>query len=313
MTSLELDPRTDAAALRERFRGALLRPGEEGYDDARRTWNGAVDRRPALIARCAGADDVQQALRFARERDLPVSVRGGGHSVLGHSVCDGGVMIDLSHMKAVSVDPAARVARAAGGVVWSELDLATQRHGLATTGGTVSSVGIGGLTLGGGIGYLMRRHGLTVDNLRAVDLVTADGGTGPRRRGQRARAVLGPARRRRQLRHRDRVRVRPASGRAARPRRTGLLAARAGAAGAARAARVRAGRARRARDHDRRPSRAAAAVPVDGGLRRAGARAAAGVVRARSPRDCAPRLRCGRSAPRSATWCARCPTGRCSP
>ena len=174
VTSLELDPRTDAAALRGRFRGALLRPGEEGYDEARRPWNGAVDRRPALIARCAGADDVQAALRFARERELPVSVRGGGHSVLGHSVCDGGVMIDLSHMKAVSVDPAARVARAAGGVVWSELDLATQRYGLATTGGTVSSVGIGGLTLGGGIGYLMRRHGLTVDNLRAVDLVTAD-------------------------------------------------------------------------------------------------------------------------------------------
>ena len=174
-TSHELDPRTDAAALRGRFRGALLRPGEEGYDEARRIWNGAIDRRPALIARCAGADDVQAALRFAREHDLPVSVRGGGHSVLGHSVCDGGVMIDLSQMKAVSVDPAARVARAAGGVVWSELDLATQRYGLATTGGTVSSVGIGGLTLGGGFGHLMRRHGLTVDNLRAVDLVTADG------------------------------------------------------------------------------------------------------------------------------------------
>ncbi len=161
--------------LRRRFRGALLRPGEEGYTEARRIWNGAVDRHPALIARCAGADDVQQALRFARQHDLPVSVRGGGHSVVGYSVCDGGVMIDLSHMKAVSVDPARRVARAAGGLVWGELDLATQRHGLATTGGTISHVGIGGLTLGGGIGHLMRRHGLTVDDLRAVDLVTADG------------------------------------------------------------------------------------------------------------------------------------------
>ena len=175
MTYVELNTATDQRALRGRFRGALLRPGEEGYEEARRVWNGAIDRRPALIARCAGADDVVAALRFARERDLPVSVRGGGHSVLGHAVCDDGVVIDLSLMKAVSVDPEARVARAAGGVVWSELDVATQRHGLATTGGTISSVGIGGLTLGGGFGHLMRKHGLTVDNLRAVDLVTAAG------------------------------------------------------------------------------------------------------------------------------------------
>jgi FAD/FMN-containing dehydrogenase len=114
-------------------------------------------------------------MRFARERDLPVSVRGGGHSVAGHSVCDDGVMIDLSLLKAVSIDPAARVARAAGGLLWSELDLATQRYGLATTGGSISSTGIGGVTLGGGFGHLMRRCGLTVDNLRAVNLVTADG------------------------------------------------------------------------------------------------------------------------------------------
>jgi FAD/FMN-containing dehydrogenase len=174
MTAYELLTRDDAE-LRASFRGALLTPGEEGFEEARRVWNGAIDRRPALIARCAGADDVEQALRFARERELPVSVRGGGHSVVGHSVCDDGVMIDLSLMKAVSVDPAGRVARAAAGLTWSELDLATQRHGLATTGGTISHVGIGGLTLGGGFGHLMRRHGLTVDNLRAVDLVTADG------------------------------------------------------------------------------------------------------------------------------------------
>jgi FAD/FMN-containing dehydrogenase len=161
--------------LRDQFRGALVRPGEEGYDEARRVWNGAIDHRPALIARCAGADDVQAAVRYARECDLPISVRGGGHSVLGHGVTDGGVMIDLAHMKAVTVDPAARRARAAGGVVWGELDLATQRHGLATTGGSISSVGIGGVTLGGGFGHLMRRFGLTVDNLRAVDLVTATG------------------------------------------------------------------------------------------------------------------------------------------
>jgi FAD/FMN-containing dehydrogenase len=161
--------------LRTRFRGALLRPGEEGYDEARRVWNGAIDRRPALIARCAGADDVSEAVRYARERDLVISVRGGGHAVAGHGVCEGGVMIDLSLMKAVRVDPAARTVRAAGGLLWAELDRATQPFGLATTGGIISHTGIGGLTLGGGLGHLMRRHGLTVDNLVAVDLVTADG------------------------------------------------------------------------------------------------------------------------------------------
>jgi FAD/FMN-containing dehydrogenase len=161
--------------LRTRFRGALLRPGEEGYDEARRVWNGAIDRRPALIARCAGADDVATAVRFARERDLVISVKGGGHAVAGHAVCDDGVMIDLSLMKAIAIDPAARTARAAGGVLWRELDAATQAFGLATTGGVISHTGIGGLTLGGGLGHIMRRYGLTIDNLRAVDLVTADG------------------------------------------------------------------------------------------------------------------------------------------
>jgi FAD/FMN-containing dehydrogenase len=161
-------------ALRARFRGALLRPGEEGYEEARRVWNGAVDRRPALIARCAGADDVVEAVRFARDHDLPVSVRGGGHAVAGHAVGDGVVMIDLSAMKAVRVDPAAGTARAAGGVLLGELDRATQRFGLATPSGVVSHTGIGGLTLGGGLGHTMRRFGLTVDNLLAVDLVTAD-------------------------------------------------------------------------------------------------------------------------------------------
>jgi FAD/FMN-containing dehydrogenase len=165
----------DTAELRARFRGALLRPGEEGYAEARRVWNGAIDRHPALIARCAGADDVVEALRFARERDLLVSVRGGGHAVAGHAVCDGGLMIDLSLMKAIRVDPAGRTARAAGGVLWGELDRATQAAGLATTGGLISHTGIAGLTLGGGLGHLMRKHGLTVDNLLSAELVTADG------------------------------------------------------------------------------------------------------------------------------------------
>ena len=161
--------------LRVKFRGMLLLPGEEGYEEARRIWNGAIDRRPTLIARCAGADDVVEAVRFARERHLLVSVRGGGHSIAGHSVCDGGLMIDLSLMKAVRVDPEARTVRAAGGLLWSELDRATQPFGLATTGGIISHTGVAGLTLGGGLGHLMRKHGLTVDNLLAVDLVTAEG------------------------------------------------------------------------------------------------------------------------------------------
>ncbi|MGK5682806.1 FAD-binding oxidoreductase [Actinoplanes sp. URMC 104] len=163
------------ARLRTEFRGALLRPGDEGYDEARRVWNGAFDRFPALVARCTGAGDVQRAVRFARDNDLPIAVRGGGHSVQGYGVTDGGVTVDLSPMKAVAVDPVRRTVRAAAGLTWGEFDLATQRHGLATTGGSVSSTGIAGVTLGGGFGHLLRRHGLSVDNLRAATLVTADG------------------------------------------------------------------------------------------------------------------------------------------
>jgi FAD/FMN-containing dehydrogenase len=202
--------------LRKRFRGALLRSGEEGYDEVRRVWNGAIDRRPALIARCAGADDVVQIVRFAREHDWLVSVRGGGHAVAGHGVCDNGVMIDLSLMKGVRVDPGARTARAVAGNLWSDFDKATQPFGLATTGGIISHTGIAGLTLGGGLGHLMRKHGLTVDNLLSVDLV-------------RVRSVLGAARRWRQLRDSDRVRVPAPPRRPDGARRADLLADRAGA------------------------------------------------------------------------------------
>jgi FAD/FMN-containing dehydrogenase/DNA-binding HxlR family transcriptional regulator len=157
------------------FKGRVITVADEDYDVARAVWNGAIDRKPAYVARCTDPADVATALRFARESELPISVRGGGHSVAGTSVCDDGVVIDLSPMKSVAVDPGARTARAGAGLVWGELDGATQAFGLATTGGVVSETGIAGLTLGGGIGYLMRMHGLTIDNLLSADVVLADG------------------------------------------------------------------------------------------------------------------------------------------
>lgn len=177
MQSPDMPELSDRAVqdLRSRFNGALLRPSDEGYDVARRVWNGAIDKRPAIIARCTGVADVQAAVRFGREHDLPVSVRGGGHQVAGHAVADGGLMIDLSLMRGVTVDPETNVARAAGGCLLSDLDRATQVFGLATTAGVVSVTGIGGLTLGGGIGYLQGKHGFTVDNVRSIDVVTAEG------------------------------------------------------------------------------------------------------------------------------------------
>ncbi|HVD82221.1 MAG TPA: FAD-binding oxidoreductase [Propionibacteriaceae bacterium] len=157
------------------FRGDVIAPDHDGYDDARAVWNGTVDRRPRLIARCSGTADVAAAVRFARDRDLEIAVRSGGHNVAGTAVCDDGIVIDLSAMRAVTVDPVERTARVQGGALWSDVDHETQRHGLATTGGTVSHTGVGGLTLGGGIGWLMRKHGLTVDNLVEAEVVTAEG------------------------------------------------------------------------------------------------------------------------------------------
>jgi FAD/FMN-containing dehydrogenase len=166
---------TGFEALRASIRGPVICPGDAGYDEARRIWNGAIDRRPGCIARCSGVADVVGAVSFARERDVLVAVRSGGHGVAGHALCDGGLVIDLSPMKGIRVDPVARTARAEAGVLWGELDRETQLHGLATVGGIVTHTGIAGLTLGGGIGWLMRKYGATVDNLLSADLVTAGG------------------------------------------------------------------------------------------------------------------------------------------
>ncbi|MEU0444341.1 FAD-binding oxidoreductase [Streptomyces tendae] len=157
------------------FRGRLITSDDADYDTARAVWNGAVDRRPRLIARCGGTADVAAAVRFARDHDLEIAVRGGGHNVAGTAVCDDGIVIDLSAMRAVSVDPADRTAWVQGGALWADVDHETQTHGLATTGGIVSHTGVAGLTLGGGIGFLMRKHGLAVDNLLTAEVVTADG------------------------------------------------------------------------------------------------------------------------------------------
>jgi len=166
-------------ATLERFktslRGEVLRPEHEGYEEARALWNAMIDERPAVIARCTGVADVIEAVRFARENGLTVAVRGGGHNVAGLASVDDGLMIDLSHMRAVHVDPGARTVRVQGGALWGDVDHETQAFGLATPGGVVSTTGVAGLTLGGGFGWLARMHGLAADNLLSADLVTGDG------------------------------------------------------------------------------------------------------------------------------------------
>lgn len=166
---------TEFKALQAAFAGQFILPSDPEYDRARQVHNGMIDRRPALIAACNGSADIVDALGFATGQGMEIAVRGGGHNVGGRAVCDDGIMIDLSGMKGIWVDPAARRARAEAGVTWGEFNRATQLHGLATTGGAVGSTGIAGLTLGGGFGYLMGRHGLTIDNLTSAQMVTSDG------------------------------------------------------------------------------------------------------------------------------------------
>jgi FAD/FMN-containing dehydrogenase len=163
------------ADLSTRFSGVLLRPDESGYDDARKIHNGMIDGKPALITRCLGTADIVDAVKFACANNLELAVRGGGHNVAGRAVCDDGLMLDLSLMKGIHVDPVRRTARAQGGVTWREFNRETQAHGLATTGGVISTTGIAGLTLGGGLGWLMAKHGLAMDNLLSAEVVTASG------------------------------------------------------------------------------------------------------------------------------------------
>jgi FAD/FMN-containing dehydrogenase len=163
------------ADLRARMRGELIRPGDEGYDEARKVWNGMIDRKPALIGRCASVTDVIASVNFARENGVLLAVRGGGHNVAGTALADGGMVIDLSPMKNIHVNPERRTVRAEGGVTIGELDAETQKFGLATPMGVVSETGIAGLTLGGGLGWLRRKYGLSSDNLVSVDVVTASG------------------------------------------------------------------------------------------------------------------------------------------
>jgi len=174
MTATTIDAdRVDAFSVS--ISGTVLRPGEDHYEAARRVHNGLIDKRPALIARCHGAADVSAAVGLAREAGLEISIRGGGHNIAGRSVTDGGLMIDLAEMKGMYVDPEARTIRAQGGVIWSEFNRETAVHGLAVTGGAISTTGIAGLTLGGGLGWLMGIHGLAADNLLSVELVNAGG------------------------------------------------------------------------------------------------------------------------------------------
>ena len=161
--------------LRKEFGGSIVGQTDVGYDEHRAVWNAMIDKRPAVIARCATADDVVAAVRFGRDNDIPVAVRGGGHSAAGKGTCDDGIVIDLSQMNSVEVDAAKRTVRAGGGTTWGQYDAATQAEGLATPGGVISTTGIAGLTLGGGFGWLTRRFGLSCDNLISADVVTADG------------------------------------------------------------------------------------------------------------------------------------------
>ena len=254
---------------------------------ARSTFNAMHDAQPDVVVSCATTAEVVEAVKTARDRGLAVAVRGGGHSIAGLSTIDGGMLIDLGPMNGVEVDAERRLAKVQGGALWSDVDQATQQVGLATPGGVVSDTGVAGLTLGGGYGWLRRKHGLSSDNVREAEIVTADGSVADRLEGRAPRPLLGDPRRRRQLRHRDLVHVRPAPGRAGGGLRGDLLPDRGGRRGAARLARLRGvgtgrGDGDLRDDHVPRQPR-----PARGDPRPAGARSSAASTPATSRRACA--------------------------
>ena len=288
-----------ATSLAERLAGEVITPDHPTYETARRVWNGMIDKRPAMIARCADADDVATAIRFAAEHGLPLAVRGGGHNVAGTAVVDDGLVIDLSAMRAVRIDDTRRTVHVQGGATWADVDRVTAPLGLATPGGVVSETGVAGLALSGGVSHQRRRDGMTVDNLVSAEVVLADGRQVRASARRAPRPVLGAARRRRQLRRRDLVRAA-----AARARPRGVRAQRrlpdrgrrARAGGLARRRRRRAGRA-----VDRRAHLVAA------GRRRVARAAARPAVRRRRPacgRATRPRASTRRGA--CASWPPRC-------
>ncbi|MFI5420948.1 MAG: FAD-binding oxidoreductase, partial [Nitrososphaerales archaeon] len=179
-TATEVDKRNAtvveaANTLRSEFRGEIILPTDNSYEETRKIWNGMINKHPAIIARCLGTSDIIKAVKFGRDHDLTISLRGGGHNVAGHAVCDGGIMIDMSLMKSVVVDTTRKTAKAEPGATWRQFDLETQAFGLASTGGLVSSTGVAGFTLGGGVGWLVRKYGLALDNLISAEVVTANG------------------------------------------------------------------------------------------------------------------------------------------
>ena len=257
---------TALSALRENVRGTVISAEDADYDEARRVYNAMIDRRPAVIVRPANTGDVMTAVRFAADNDLTVAVRGGSHSVPGFGTADDALVVDLSSMRGVRVDPLTQTARVEGGATWGDLNAAAYPFGLATTGGIISTTGVGGLTLGGGIGYLARGLGLSCDNLLAADVVTADGSLPRRERQGRRRPLLGDPRWRRQLRRRHVVRV-PAQSGQGHLRRADVLRARPGRRPVAVLPRLHRGRARGARLLPGVPDRASAAVHPRGAAR----------------------------------------------
>src|SRR5271165_474069 len=263
----------DLGAFRKSLDGQVVAPDDPGYDAGRSVWNGDIDRRPAAVVHCWSPADVAAAIEFGRAHGLELSVRGGGHSTSGAAVSEGGLMIHLGALNQVTVDPVARRARVGGGATLAEMDAATQAHGLAVTGGVVSHTGVGGLTLGGGMGWLHRKLGLSIDNLLACEVVLADGRiVRPRVPGP----VLGAARRRRELRRGYRVRVRTAPGRPRGARRAVLLGPGPGSRGAAPRARGGGDAAPGQWRGHRCDERAARAARARAALARAGRRASTG-------------------------------------